>query len=232
MTNKDDYITELPPLTSNIIQIKNNEIVSVLGTAQHGKSTFVKEAIVKNVKYPIIFDYYKLYTDVANATSKFEDLMQMIKNKEFPITYNPPTRDSIFFEAFCGLVHEIGGLYVVFEEISDYVKFNYISPNFSSLINVGANQGLGMCLISTRPAHFHNDIKSRCLKVVIFKLVAYTDVEYVEKWTHIDQNLLKEIEPYHFIFINFYDQFVEYHTPVEITKRRKKIQNELERDKK
>jgi hypothetical protein len=89
-----------------------------------------------------------------------------------------------------------------------------------------------MCLVSTRPAHFHNDIKSRCLKVVIFKLVAYTDVEYVEKWTHIDQNLLKEIEPYHFIFINFYDQFVEYHTPVEITKRRKKIQNELERDKK
>lgn len=214
LRDEKGLLVEFPPKTDEPIELLDHDILAVMGTKQQGKTYFVKKEVIRAVKRPIIYSYYDLYDDIGNKTSKLSEVLRMIEDKEYPIVYKPPTKDLVYLEAFSQAMMKVGGVDLIFEEISDYVKFNFISPNFSSLVNVGANQGISMTLISTRPSHFHNDVKSRTLKLVIFRLVAPVDREYVERWTKISQDLLKRIERYHFIFIDYSRDTIQYHTPV------------------
>ena len=174
----------------------------------------IKE-IIPSHKNVVIFDYYGIYDKVKTIVTTFDDLLEAIKDKKsFPIAYRPPLKHRDFFEAFCGIMHEVGGMHVIIDELSDYVSFNSIPPNFQSLIVVGANQGIGLTLITTRPQMIHNDIKSRSLKVISFRVVALTDREYLAKWLQVDPNLLLDIDQYHFLFKDFALKKTEYHKPV------------------
>lgn len=208
-------LIKFPPKTSEEIELLDHDILTILGTKQMGKSYFVNKEIIPSHKFVVIYDYYGIYDKVKNVVTTFDDLLELIKDKKnFPISYRPPLKHRDFFEAFCGIMHEIGGMHVIIDELSDYISFNSITPNFQSLVVVGANQGIGLTLITTRPQMIHNDIKSRSLKVITFRVVGQTDREYLSRWLKIDENLLLDIDQYHFLFKDFALRKVEYHLPV------------------
>ena len=161
----------------------NNEIVLVLGRKGSGKSSLVKNVLIKDKKRLIIIDVQSEYDDYL-IIEDFESLDEYIsEHKEFKIACRFTNDKDLYF--LFSYVFIEGNLTLCCDELSKYVSAYKKGHPFSDLINFGRHKQIDIIGVARRPAELSREFRSQAD-------IIYSFYQYDEK----DLQVLNEMGIY------------------------------------
>lgn len=174
-------------------------IINLTGKRHSGKSYFLKNALIPNFPYFILWDYNHEHTfkDVPN-TYKLTEIPELFKQKR-KVVYRPLDKSLTIFDRFCRIAHNLSDFMLIIEEVERYATKHYCPPALKWIVDTGRHRGIGLCTTCRRPARVYTDIISNADYVFMFHQHLPVDVEYLAEWTGQEAYSLRSIEQYGFL---------------------------------
>ena len=176
------------------------DFICLFGRKGKGKSVFSKY-IIKSLNRYVIWDRHHEYS--SGYFVYYRDRLREAFEQWKRIVYRPLTYSDEEFEEVCKFVLSQSNLTFIVEECDEHAHARgYSTPLFQRIIRGGRHQGIGLILISRRPAITHKDLRSQADYVISFQMHEEDDIKYVGSWMGIEPQKIKELPDYHSILFN------------------------------
>lgn len=172
------------------------DFVCIFGRMGKGKSYFAKFTVKKLKRY-VIWDRHHEYGDCGYIVYHAERLKEAFE-KWKRVVFQPLTYSDQEFHDVCKFVLTQKNLTFIVEEVDEHAHARgYSTPLFQRIIRGGRHQGIGLIVISRRPAITHKDLRSNASYLVSFQMHEEDDIKYVGKWMGIDPQRVKNLADFH-----------------------------------
>ena len=153
----------------------HNEIVLVLGRKGSGKSSLVKNVLIKERDRLIIVDSLSEYNDFL-VIEDFESLVEYCsENKTFQIACQFTSKIDI--EYLFEYIFIEGNLTVCCEEISKYISSYERDTSFTKLIDFGRHKNIDIIAIARRPSELSRTFRAQIDTLYTFKQIDKVDID-------------------------------------------------------
>ena len=145
---------------------------------------FIKEHLLGKVK---VFIYDPLYQygdmgDVVHSLDKIKSNFRKDLKKAIVFQPTPERDDDEHFDIVMKWVYLNGNMFLVGEEINEYMTPYKITPHFKTLMRRGRNKGIGLLAVSHRPAHISLNFLNFIDHWFIFRQDLPSDLKRLEEY--------------------------------------------------
>lgn len=177
--------------------------VCIFGMTGSGKSVLMKK-LLSGMDYIVVYDTMHEH-EIKGAS--YCDTVEGVKNalqKRFKkIVYRPKQLGNPDdFEAFCWYVYSAGNYFLFIDEAHIVMPNNAIGDNAKILVSMGRKRGVGICMISQRPASLDKLPVSQSQHIFIFKSVLPGDIKFFREFIGDDAEKASNLPKYHFLYFD------------------------------
>lgn len=154
-------------------------IHAVIGASGTGKSSYIKQELLRNYAQLIVWSPLEDTDDYASfcggvVVRKITDLIAQVKAGAAAIVYWPAAGSDkelkAQFDLFCRVVFECRGAHVLVEELSQVTMPSWAPPAWKKLSTAGRHRGLTLIGVSQRPANIDKDFLGNCTEVRCYRV--------------------------------------------------------------
>ncbi len=164
----------------------------VLGKTGAGKSYFVKNKIIPNIKgnliiFDVMNEYFYNNFLICNDYYSFLNLLKW-KKRHFKIIVKTSNINEIFnIQSF--IFKYLKDITIILEE-----AFIYLNNNIYDFINFGRHKNICLVLIGRRGSEFRSEILALTEKIFIFKTTSFYDIIYYKKIFGLNDTDLEKLK--------------------------------------
>lgn len=180
-------------------------ILVLTGKRHSGKSYFLKNALIPNFPYFILWDYNHEHTfQNVPVTYKLNEIPTLFYQKR-QVVYRPLDKSLSNFERFCRICNDLSDFMLVIEEVERYATRFYIPPALSWIVDTGRHRGIGLCCTMRRPSQSHKNILSNSDFTFMFHQHLPLDIDYLANWVGQEAYGLRNIQQFGFLLYSDLD---------------------------
>jgi hypothetical protein len=189
---------------------QSNQVISIFGKKRSGKSQFAKTVLWPQIDTIVCWDKKFEHTSLAEEEGVYiahnlEGCIELIDTRKVKkVVYQPYVSSADDFNNLCKWAFYRGNITIWCDELASIatpLKFPYY---LGEIIRLGQIRGIGVILVSQRPALIPSLMISECDVVVSFRLQLMADSEKVcAVMGEAQINELMHIEDYYFIIYDF-----------------------------
>lgn len=199
-TMKQPKKTEAP---SGIVRIygygTHASIIVITGKRHSGKSFFLKNALMPNFPFFILWDYnHEHKFPKVPVTYKLSDIPALFMRHK-RVVYRPLDKSLSNFNSFCRVVYNLSDFMLVIEEAERYATKFHSPPALKWIVDTGRHRGIGLTVTCRRPVRLHTDIPSNADYIFMFHQHMTVDIDYLAEWVGEEAYMLRDIEQYGFL---------------------------------
>lgn len=201
---------------------KSNQVISIFGKKRSGKSMFAKVVLWPSIENCILYDLKFEHNDLANDREVYiahnlEGVIELIETRNVKkVIYQPYDRDVEDFNKLAEFVFYRGNITLWVDELKS-ISTPLTCPYYlSECIRLGQIRGIGVILVSQRPAMIPSLAISEADVIVSFRLQLLIDAQKIAAvMGEVYMNELVHIPDYYFLVYDFKN--VQRCAPLEIS---------------
>ena len=205
---------------------KSNQVISVFGKKRSGKSMFAKVVIWPELENCILYDLKFEHNDLAEEPNVFiahnlEGVKELIETRNVKkVVYQPFNRDVEDFNSLAEFVFYRGNITLWVDELKS-ISTPLTCPYYlGECIRLGQIRGIGVVLVSQRPAMIPSLAISEADVIVSFRLQLLIDAEKIcAVMGEAQMNELVHLPDYYFLMYDF--KGIQRCAPLEISESQK-----------
>ena len=205
---------------------RSNQVISIFGKKRSGKSMFAKVVIWPNLENCILYDLKFEHNDLAEEEGVFiahnlEGVIELIETRNVKkVVYQPYNRDVEDFNKLAEFVFYRGNITLWVDELKSISAPLTYPYYLGECIRLGQIRGIGVILVSQRPAMIPSFAISEADVIVSFRLQLLIDAEKIcTVMGEAQMNELVHIPDYYFLMYDF--RGVQRCAPLEISESQK-----------
>ena len=201
---------------------RSNQVISIFGKKRSGKSMFAKVVLWPNIENCILYDLKFEHNDLAEDKSVYiahnlEGVIELIETRNVKkVVYQPYNRDVEDFNKLAEFVFYRGNITLWVDELKS-ISTPLTCPYYlGECIRLGQIRGIGVILVSQRPAMIPSLAISEADVIVSFRLQLLIDAQKIAAvMGEVYMNELVHIPDYYFLVYDFKN--VQRCAPLEIS---------------
>jgi hypothetical protein len=205
---------------------QSNQVISIFGKKRSGKSMFAKTVLWPELENCILYDLKFEHMDLAVDKDVFiahnlEGVIELIETRNVKkVVYQPYNRDVEDFNELAKFVFFRGNITLWVDELKS-ISTPLTCPYYlGECIRLGQIRGIGVILVSQRPAMIPSLAISEADVIVSFRLQLLIDAEKIcAVMGEAQMNELIHLPDYYFLLYDF--KGVQRCSPLEISESQK-----------
>lgn len=185
-----------------MLQIRNDDLVTITGIRGQGKSYLLKKIIAQTDSY-IVYDAVHEHGSKDHVVcSDLNSLSFHLNKGHKKLIYRPKFISIDEFDWICAAVYNSGNRHLYVEEANRVMPNNKITLHASELIDLGRHRNVGMTVITRRIALLDKLPVSQSSHMMIFRTILPNDIKYLEEFIGPIAQDAKQLTNYRFIYYN------------------------------
>jgi hypothetical protein len=187
--------------------------ILVIGITESGKSTFIRDVLIPQLKYFVIFDIEQqdnLETRCDIVTSSYRELINAINTKKKICYQSKAIGSEAIIKDFgnvAKILFETTNYYFICDEVSDVCSPNFIGDYHFNLIRKGAKRGLFCISASQRPSLCNRLIYTQSKIKICFCIDDYDILAMKPYCPPIEK--VKSLQPYEYLYYDGKRDFIQ-----------------------